>query len=176
MQNTQDTFKNQKQNRFGSPLVEINRTFKAPVELVWETWSQPELVKQWWGPESFTCPEAKIDFKVGGKSLLAMQDSKGNIVWSTGTYQEIVPLEKIVTTDSFADKNGKIISAKSVGLSGNWPETCYITITFASPDAETTNISIKHEGIPAEMHDDCVEGWNSSLNKFQILVENNYPI
>lgn len=69
-----------------------------------------------------------------------MQDPDGIIVWSTGTYQEIVPLEKIVTTDSFADQNGKTISANSVG-------------------------------IPAEMHDDCVSAWNSSLNKFQVLDE-----
>ena len=49
--------------------ITVTRLFNAPVELVWKTWTDPELVKRWWGPDMFTCPSAKIDFRVGGKSI-----------------------------------------------------------------------------------------------------------
>ncbi len=40
--------------------VVVTRVFDAPVELVWKAWSDPEYVRQWWGPTGFTCPLAKI--------------------------------------------------------------------------------------------------------------------
>ena len=42
----------------------ITRVFDAPVETVWKYWSDEEFLKKWWGPKGFTCPFAKIDFKV----------------------------------------------------------------------------------------------------------------
>jgi len=156
-----------------SPPVVITRFFNAPLENVWRAFSNEELVKQWWGPETYTCPEAKIDFRVGGKSLLAMQDPKGDVVWSGGVYTEIEPYKKIVTTDHFADEKGNPISAKEVGMPGDWPLDCKITIEFSDGNEEQVKIMINHEGIPKEMHDDCVEGWNSSIDKLQRLVESH---
>jgi uncharacterized protein YndB with AHSA1/START domain len=53
-----DTTKNAKK----TDLI-VNRVFNAPVKRVWKAWIEPEIVKQWWGPEGFTCPVAKIDFR-----------------------------------------------------------------------------------------------------------------
>lgn len=156
-----------------SPPVVITRFFNAPLESVWQAFSNEELVKQWWGPEIYTCPDAKIDFRVGGKSLLAMQDPKGDVVWSGGVYTEIEPYKKIVTTDHFADEKGNAITAKEVGMPGQWPLDCLITIEFSDGNEEQVKIMINHEGIPKEMHDDCVEGWNSSIDKLQRLVESH---
>jgi uncharacterized protein YndB with AHSA1/START domain len=155
------------------PLVEITRTFNAPIETAWKAWSDSEMAKQWWGPEGFTAPEAKIDFRQGGKSLLAMKDPQGKITYSIGEYEEIIPYKKIVCTDQFADKNGKPISANEAGLPGDWPMTCYITVLFNKISDHQTQINLTHEGIPKVMHDDCVSGWNSSLDKMQRLVEKN---
>ena len=41
----------------------VTRVIDAPVEQVWKAWTDPELVKQWWGPDGFTCPLARIDFR-----------------------------------------------------------------------------------------------------------------
>lgn len=156
-----------------SPLVTITRFFNAPMEKVWQAWSNEELVKEWWGPEGYSAPYAKIDFRVGGKSLLAMKDPKGEVIYSGGVYKEIIPFKKIVTTDHFADKNGKIIPASEAGMPGEWPLDCLITIEFSDGNEEQVKIIINHEGIPKAMHDDCVEGWNSSIDKFQRLVESH---
>jgi uncharacterized protein YndB with AHSA1/START domain len=154
-----------------SPLVTISRILNAPIEQVWKSWSKEELIKKWWGPEGFTCPTAKIDFREGGKYLLGMQDSSGKIIWSSGIYKEIVPNKKIVSTDHFSDEFGNPIFASAAGMPGEWPLDCIITVEFSNDNVKQTKMIINHEGIPKEMHDDCVEGWNSSINKLQKLLE-----
>src|SRR5689334_16426621 len=69
----------------------FEREFDAPVELVWKAWTDPEMIKKWWGPKYWSSSEAKIDFKVGGKYLLNMRGKMGPDMpdmenWSGGTY------------------------------------------------------------------------------------------
>lgn len=49
--------------------ITISRVFDAPREKVWKAWTDPELIKKWWGPKDFTAPRIEIDFRVGGKYL-----------------------------------------------------------------------------------------------------------
>lgn len=102
----------------GSELV-LTRVFDAPRERVWKAWTQPEEVKRWWGPKGFTAPFVTIDFRVGGKYLYCMRAPDGKDYWSTGVYREIVPLEKIVATDSFADPEGNVVSATHYGMNAD---------------------------------------------------------
>lgn len=164
-----------KENRptFSSPVVHIERTFHAPVERVWQAWSNVELIKQWWGPKEYSAPEAKIDFRVGGKYLFAMKGPDQKVVWSGGVCKEIIPNKKIVWTDHFADKDGNIVSAASVGMPGDWPEDLRVTIQFESVSPQETKMVLDHEGIPKDMHDDCVAGWGESIDKLQKLLERN---
>ena len=99
----------------------IKRTFHAPLEKVWKAWNDPEEAKQWWGPKNFTAPVMTIDFRVGGKYLNCMRGSPApgapvQDFWSTGTYKEIVPMESIVLTDSFADEHGNIVPSTHYGM------------------------------------------------------------
>jgi hypothetical protein len=75
--------------------------------------------------------------------------------------------------DHFADKDGNYISAKDAGMPGEWPEELFITIEFEGISPDETRMALSHEGIPKEMHDDCVKGWNESIDKLQKLVELN---
>jgi len=50
----------------------VSRVLDAPVEQVWKAWTDPEHVMRWWGPDHFTAPVAKIDFREGGISLVCM--------------------------------------------------------------------------------------------------------
>jgi len=97
----------------------ITRVFDAPSELVWKAWTEPERVKQWWGPRGFTSPFCKIDLRVGGSYLVSMRAPDGQDFWSTGVYREIVPQERIVATDSFADEKGNVVPASHYGMSGD---------------------------------------------------------
>ncbi len=77
----------------------ITRVFDAPRELVWKAWTEPERVKRWWGPKSFTTPVSKIDLRVGGKYLYCMRSPEGKDFWGTGIFREIVAPERLVMTD-----------------------------------------------------------------------------
>lgn len=153
--------------------LRIERVFLAPVEDVWMAWTSPEQIKQWWGPEGFSCPEAHIDFREGGKYNLAMKGPNQNVMWGGGVFEEIIPLEKIRYTDSFTDKEGNVVSASIYGMGEDFPETCYVTVSFEKLGPAETKMHLLHEGIPSAMHDDCLEGWGSSFNKLQKLVERN---
>lgn len=144
----------------------IVRIFDAPRELVWKYWTEPEYYKRWWGPKDFTAPEAKLDFRVGGKNLSCMQSPDGQKFWSTGEYKEIVPMERIVVTDSFADEQGNVVPATYYGME-RMPLVMEVTVTFEDQGGKT-KMTLKHAGI-AEMDDknreDMTQGWQESFDK-----------
>lgn len=146
----------------------IERTFDAPLELVWRAWTEPEHMKRWWGPRGFTCPTAEIDFRVGGRAFAAMQSpdfNEGRPIWSTGTYREIVPMERIVVTDSFADEKGGVVPATHYGMTGDFPLEMLITVTFEDLGGKT-RMTLRHEGIPAGPdREGAHEGWSQSFDK-----------
>ncbi len=143
----------------------ITRIFDAPRELVWKAWTDPEHVKRWWGPKVFTAPVIKIDFRVGGTFLGCMKGADGKEYWSTGTYKEIIPLERIVCTDSFSDEHGNIVPASVYGLAGDWPIEQLITVTFEDLGGKT-KLTLRHSGFPAgDTQEMAGASWNESLDK-----------
>ena len=145
--------------------VEITRMFEASRELVWHAWTDPQHMMRWWGPAGFTSPTCHIDLRVGGKYLFCMQAPDGTKIWSTGIYEEIVPLERLVYTDSFADEAGNAVSASHYGRGDEIPFTMTITVTFEAVGGKT-KMTLRHEGLPSgEMSEMTVAGWNESLDK-----------
>ncbi len=144
----------------------ITRTFDAPRELVWKAWTEPEHFKGWWGRKDFTSPFCKIDLRVGGKYLNCMRSSDGQEYWGTGVYNEIIPLKKIVYTDSFADEKGNIVPASHYGITG-FPMELQVTVTLEEQEGKA-KMTLKHVGIPeGEMFEQCQAGWNESFDKLE---------
>ena len=81
--------------------VTIERTYNAPIALVWEAWTNPEHIANWWGPKGMQTRVLKHEFKVGGAWKYAMSMPDGSDFISEGSYVEIVPLRKIVTSADF---------------------------------------------------------------------------
>ena len=148
----------------------IIRIFEAPRERMWKAWTHPDLMKRWWGPKGFTSPYCKIDFRVGGKFLNCIRSPEGKEYWSTGVYREIVPLERIVCTDSFADEKGNVVPATQYGMSADIHLEMLVTVTFEEHEGKTT-LTLQHVGIPAGAERDgaCL-GWNQSLDKLAYLA------
>lgn len=144
----------------------ITRVFDAPRELVWRAWTEPEHMMMWWGPKEFTASVCKIDLQVGGKYLSCMkQKSDGKEYWSTGVYKEIVPFERLVCTDSFADENGNVIPASEYGMGDEFPTEMEVIVTFDDL-GEKTKLKIRHIGMPGGEHGEMAnQGWNESLDK-----------
>jgi uncharacterized protein YndB with AHSA1/START domain len=79
----------------------ITREFDAPKDLVYEAYTTPELVKRWWGAKRGEVTSAEIDLRVGGMWRYVMVAKEGFEVAFHGEYREIVPGERIVTTEVF---------------------------------------------------------------------------
>ncbi len=161
--------------------ITIERIFDAPIELVWKAWTTPEMIKKWWGPEGFSAPSIKIDLRAGGKYIYAMQGPKGSkwdmVMYSSGVYKEIVPQEKIVSTDFFSDEKGNKVDPKEYGQSADAPDEMTVIVLFEEIDGGKTKLSIiyplpKNEAqAEAMLKSGMQEGWNSSLNKLAVALE-----
>lgn len=76
--------------------MRITGTFKAPVELMWEVWIDPEHIVNWWGPEGFTATIHKMEFKEGGEWNLTLHGPDGTNYPNKSIFKEITRFEKIV--------------------------------------------------------------------------------
>jgi len=81
--------------------IRITRDFDAPRHLVYKAWTTPELVKRWWNAKRGEVTVAEIDLRVGGKWRYAMVTPDGFEVAFHGEYREIVPNERLVTTEIY---------------------------------------------------------------------------
>lgn len=151
--------------------IKITRILRAPIEWIWKAWSDGDVIKQWWGLKEYVSRNAATDFRIGGKYLFDMEAPNGRIIWTTGIYEKIIPHNKIVFTEHFSDSAGSIVSAKKVGVAGNWPEKREVTVEFEKVAHDQVKMIVLHEGIPLEMRNPCIRGWNQSLDKFQLIVE-----
>jgi len=79
----------------------ITREFNAPKHLVYRAWTTPELIKQWWSGERGKVTSVEVDLRVGGKWRYVMIANAGFEVAFNGEYREIVPNERIVSTEVF---------------------------------------------------------------------------
>ncbi len=148
----------------------ITRIFNAPKSLVWKAWTDPELVKRWWGPEGFTAPSISIDLRTGGKYLYAMRSPDGMDFWNAGVFREIVSGEKIVATDYFSDEKGNPVSASSYGMTGEWPMEVVADFIFEQIRGKT-RLTIRYEGFPHEEMENARAGWSTSLDKLALVLE-----
>lgn len=76
--------------------IYLERIYDAPVKLVWNVWTDPEHVKNWWDPRGFTLTTHSKDFKVGGKWVYTMHGPDGTDYPNITTYHEIVKYSRLV--------------------------------------------------------------------------------
>lgn len=85
----------------GRKLV-ITRLIDAPRERVFQAWTDPELLKQWFAPLPWTTPVAELDVRPGGANLIVMRGPDGNEFPNRGVYLEVVKNERLVFTDAYS--------------------------------------------------------------------------
>lgn len=145
----------------------FTRAFHASRRRVWEAWTDPEVLKLWWGPKGFTTPVYRIDLRVGGAYFSCMRSPDGKDFCSTGTFKEVVPMERLVYTDSFADEDGNAVPASHYGMPGEWPMETLVTLELTE-DGETTKITMRSSGSPEGMASEMARaGWNESFDKLE---------
>jgi uncharacterized protein YndB with AHSA1/START domain len=93
-----------------------------------------------------------------------MKSPDGQEFFSTGVYREIVPPERLVYTDSFADEQGNVVPASHYGMS-DFPLEAEVTVTFEE-DKGKTKMTLIQKGLPeGEMREQTEAGWKESFDK-----------
>ena len=76
--------------------LRLTRMLNAPIDLVWEAWTKPEHIAQWWGPNGFSNTITKMDMVPGGEWELTMHGPDGTDFLNKSIFREVVPFKKIV--------------------------------------------------------------------------------
>lgn len=88
--------------------VRVLREFNAGLDLVWEAWTNPEIIDQWWAPKPWRAETKSMDFRVGGFWLYAMIGPNNEKHWGRQDYQKIELQKSFSGTDSFCDDKGEV--------------------------------------------------------------------
>jgi uncharacterized protein YndB with AHSA1/START domain len=118
----------------------ISRVLDAPRDLVWKCFTEPEHMKQWWGPKGFTVVKSEMDLRPGGTYLYALQPPGGSVMWGKFTYREIVPPSKLVFINSFSDESGGVTRHP---MSPSWPLQLLSTFTFEEMAGGKTRFTVR---------------------------------
>jgi uncharacterized protein YndB with AHSA1/START domain len=140
----------------------IVREFNAPRDLVWKVWTEGEHIEKWWGPRGFDTKVVEMDLRPGGKWHYTMVGPDGMEYPVKGVISEIVPPERIVTTDEFGegfeDAHPDLDLPKgivSTALFEDLGSRCRLILRIAHSTIEDRK---KHEDMGV------VAGWNSSFD------------
>ncbi|MFZ5781370.1 MAG: SRPBCC family protein [Pseudomonadota bacterium] len=79
----------------------LTRLIDAPREKLYRAWTEPELLKQWFAPKPWRTPVVELDVRPGGSILFVMRGPDGQEMPNRGVYLDVVPNERLVTTDAY---------------------------------------------------------------------------
>lgn len=138
----------------------ITRTFDAPQWLVWQAWTDPRHIMQWWGPSGFNNETCESDLRVGGRFRLEMRAPDGNVYPCIGTFLEIVVSERIVYEGEAADGH-----PCGAGI----PPRATVTVSFAD-QAGKTRLTLHTRFASAERKQAAADArfvvsWNEALDR-----------
>lgn len=131
----------------------ITRAFDAPASVLFALWSEPEHMKRWMGPENFSCPEAEIDFRVGGAYRAMIKSAENGENWFGGVYREIVKNKRLVFTFTW-DNDGPSAGVETL-----------VTITFEERGGKTVQTFHQKPFQTIERRDSHVGGWTGAFDK-----------
>jgi len=143
----------------------ITRVFDASRGLVFKAWTEPEHLMRWWGPNGFTTPSFTVDLHVGGVLHYCMRSPDGQDYWGIGVYREIVPPERIVYTDAFADAEGNQVPPSHYGMSASHPAETLVTVTFTEHGGKTTLTLRQSVPESVEEREGMQQGWTEMLER-----------
>jgi uncharacterized protein YndB with AHSA1/START domain len=154
--------------------VRATRVFPVPVEAAYAALTEPDLVKQWWGPTGFTCPIAALDVRSGGVSLVAMQapaEYGGGTMYNTWTYTQVDPPNRLEYQMRFATADGRTISPAAAGIPGGVPDAVPHVVTFEPLDDHRSQVSVTEYGYTDQQARDMSQaGLDQSLDKLDRLL------
>jgi uncharacterized protein YndB with AHSA1/START domain len=147
--------------------VFITKEFDAEHELVWDAFTKPEILDQWWAPKPLISKTKIMDFQVGGRRFYAMVLPDGQERWGIQAYTSISPITNLKWVSSFSDEDENINTELP---SSNWD------LNFSEEAGKTkVSIAIKHKtfaNIEMQIQMGFKEGFTITLNFLAELLAN----
>lgn len=154
----------------------IARTFDAPIERVYEMWTDPEHLAQWLPPTGATMRFLRAEQRVGGTSFYEMTTANGMVMYGRLRLLELEKPTRIVYAQQFCDENEKVITAP---FFADWPQTMLTRVELVSESPERTRVSLCWEpqdgaaGAIAEFvkqRGGMTMGWTGSFDKLEAAL------
>jgi uncharacterized protein YndB with AHSA1/START domain len=141
--------------------LRLDRTFDAPLALVWRLWESRDHMIRWWGPEMFTCVELDWELAPGRpwRAMMASKQYNRRVSRMGGVIREVEKHKRIVFTFAWDEDSGRDVDT-------------VITVAFSEKNGATIQSFHQTPFSNTEVRDSHVGGWNSLINKQQLYAEN----
>lgn len=163
----------------GKDRFVINRSFEAPIDVMFKMWTDPEHFSKWLPPTGMDMTFLKADIREGSTTAFFMSNEEGFKFYGNAKYLEIKKPETIVYTQQFTDENGKV--AKHPGAPV-WPETLLVKVLLTSESADQTRVTVSMEPYGHATSEEIAAfvkerggmtmGWTGSFDKLETLLAN----
>jgi uncharacterized protein YndB with AHSA1/START domain len=155
----------------------INRTFDAPIDVVFEMWTDPKHLSQWLPPTGFTMELIKSSIKPGERTFWMMTNGADVKMYGHCAYLQIEKPHSIVYTQQFADEHENISRHPGAPI---WPETMLTTVKLTEEGPERTRVTVTWEPHGATTREELeafinakagmTQGWTGSFDKLEELL------
>lgn len=162
----------------GKEQFVINRTFQAPLEVMYEMWTNPKHFSQWLPPTGFNMKFLRADIRTGGGTFYLMDSLDGKTkMYGKAEYLEIQKPDRLVYTQQFCDENEKLSRHP---FAPTWPATMLTTVTLAAEGPDQTRVTITWEPYGATTREELetfikakggmTQGWTGSFDKLEAYL------
>jgi uncharacterized protein YndB with AHSA1/START domain len=155
----------------------INRSFDAPLNLMFEMFNDPKHVSNWLPPTGFNMNYLKADIKPGGTSFYCMSGAGGMKMYGKAVYQEVSKPNRLVYTQYFCDENENITRHP---MAPTWPEAMKTTVALIAEGENKTRVCITWEVVGAATDVEretfhkgkgsMTQGWTGSFDKLEAYL------
>ena len=155
----------------------ITRVFDAAPDLLWKCFTEPDRMKEWFGPKGSVVVSSKMDLRVGGTYHGALRTGDGPVMWAKFVYREVVAPQRLVWVHSFSDEAGGLTRHP---LSPTWPLQLLTTVTFEDAGAGKTKVTLRWSPLNATAeeqktfdgaHDGMRGGWSGSFEQLEAYLQ-----
>ena len=147
--------------------VKVERSFDAPLDMVWAAWTQAELLDQWWAPKPYKAVTKVMDFREGGRWQYAMTSPEGQkVAWDLKEFKKIDPRKSFTYLSRFCDENGNV----APGTQGSTWTTSFVEsngVTIVTNDIQVPSI----EHLEKQLEMGFKEGYSMGLGQLEELLE-----
>jgi uncharacterized protein YndB with AHSA1/START domain len=161
----------------GKEKFVINRSFDAPLDVMFQMWTSPEHFSQWLPPTGFNMQFIRCDIKSGGSSFYFMTGPGGIKMYGRAEYLEIKRPDRVVYTQQFCDEKEGVTRHPAMPT---WPATMLTTVTLTAEGPDRTRVTVTWEPHGATTREELetfikakggmTQGWTGSFDKLEALL------